>query len=216
MQSNLAIGFINHSISTDNFSFDGGIKFGYQYYFDKEALGVKQAYGMSASLYLGAGIPINGETYAKFIPQDPTDPQDASYIFKASYLPIKVGLDIKFLWDFLESGEHTLGLSAGVGYRFSYYKNTEAIWGNSYGEVAPEVNTSNAYDDMMIHAFLPQLGLHYYYGNHQFEINCKFGVTYSGATEGDMLRAFAGGDEIAYKIKIKSSDYLSLGYSYLF
>lgn len=217
MQSNRPSNFINHSITTNNFTFDGGIKLGYQHYFDKEALGIKQAYGISTNLSFGVGTPINGETYMTFIPQDPLDPQNFSYIFKASYLPIRVGLDVNFLWDFLQRGEHTLGLTVGLQYKFSYYKNTKAELGNSDGAISPEVNTSNAYDDIMLHSFVPQIGLHYYYGNHQFNINCKFGIGYSSEiTKGDMLKAFLGGDKLAYKMQIINPDYLSLEYSYRF
>lgn len=212
MQSDRPFGFINHTITTNNFAFDGGVKIGYQHYFDKEALGVKQAYGISTNLYIGVGTPINGETYMTLI-----SPQNFSYIFRASYLPIRTGLDVNFLWDFLQRGEHTLGLTVGLQYKFSYYKNTKAELANAEGATAPEVNTSNAYDDMMLHSFMPQIGLHYYYGNHQFNINCKFGIGYSSKIiRGDMQKAFAGGDELAYKMQIINSDYLSFGYSYRF
>lgn len=210
--------FIDNTINNNSPSFDGGIKLGYQYYFDKEALGIKQAYGIGIGLYIGAGIPISGETYATFNPQDPQDPnRGLSYILKSSYIPIRTGIDINFLWDFWEKGNHTLGLSAGFRYKFSYYKNTEAEWSNSRGEVASEVNADNSYEDLMIHSFIPKIGLHYYYDNHQFEITTSFGISYSSQNiREDMSALFGGGERIGYKTQIINSDYLSFGYSYRF
>lgn len=205
--------FVNNTKNNNSFSFDGGIKFGYQYYFDKEALGVKQAYGISASLYIGAGNPIEGETF-----QTLKDNPLASYIYKTSYIPIRTGIDINFLWDFWEKGSHTLGLSAGFQYKFGYYKNTKAEVINSLsGEKLTEVNSENAFTDLMIHSFVPKIGLHYYYDNHQFEITTSFGISYSSSNiRGDFSNAFAGGDTMGYKTQIINSDCLSFGYSYRF
>ncbi|RDU71488.1 hypothetical protein [Helicobacter brantae] len=204
-----------------NFSFNGGIKFGYQHYFDKEALGVKQAYGIGGSVCIGAGIPINNTIeYTQFNFQN----WEQTFKYNSQFLPINFGLDINFLWDFWESGEHTLGLSAGIGYTMNYYKsikndnNAQAV-GVVNGQPAQGDVFSQPLKDMISHNIYPQIGLHYYYGSHQFSLN--FRLDFGGienavkqdtsSSDGDLWNGIYN-----YDSAFISKDYLSLGYSYRF
>lgn len=196
--------------SVDNFAFDGGITFGYQHYF-----GESQKFGIGASLYIGAGIPTDGK-FAMGVEEFPLS--SAFYELNTSYIPIKTGFEVNFLWDFWENGEHTLGLIAGAMYRFTYLiaKDGEIIARDKVDNLNTNMGNIKI-SNQMIHTFAPQIGLAYNYGNHQFSLKYRFGgimTSSSGILSDDIV---IEGDNIGkVKTQIKASDYLSLGYSYLF
>ena len=175
-----------------SFAFDGGIKFGYQHYFTAE-------YGLRVSVYGGVGNPINIEMREKQefkpepVPGQPGGPKpdlqrpisgvpyiDYEALLQTSYLPIRFAVDIDFLYDFLERGKHTFGITAGVGYRFGYYLNQNGarFSGRAQDKYDPKNQQPPTYTNTMkelkmnnfaTHDLYPQVGIHYYYGNHQFE-----------------------------------------------
>ena len=87
-------------------------------------------------------------------------------------IPLTLGVEGNFLYDFLERGEHTLGLSLGLGVEVAYSKAVQANVKGSYSSLFfKEVLERNG----MSYALLsPKVGLHYYYGRHQFGMDMSF------------------------------------------
>lgn len=204
-----------------NFSFNGGINLGYQHYFDKEALGVKQAYGISTNLYFGVGIPNNNTLeYTQIVKNFGSQ----TFNYETSFLPIKLGFELSFLWDFLEKEEHTLGLTAGFGYRMSYFKslkntNNAQTIGNVKGNIVKGDIFNQTLNDMFSHNIYPLIGLHYYYGKHQFSLNLRLDFwNLNNQTKQDTSTQDGAvwNETFYYDTNINSQDYLSIGYSYRF
>ncbi len=198
------------SYGVDNFAFDGGITLGYQHYF-----GESQKFGIGTSVYFGAGNPVEGEFEMGL---DDFSIDLVSYQLNTSYIPIKTGIELNFLWDFWESGEHTLGLIVGAMYRFTYLfaKDGELIAQDRVDGTSVSMGKLKM-NNPIIHTFAPQIGLAYNYANHQFSLKYRFGGILASLS--DMLSDnVANGISIIGKVKtqIKTSDYLSIGYSYRF
>lgn len=198
--------------SFENFAFDGGLNVGYQHYFDKEALGVQKAFGIQADFYLGIGSPIENTLSYEYTKGYPT-------YYKTSFLPIKAGFDVNFLWDFWQSGEHTLGLKAGLGYRLSYFmslknsNNASNYWNGVY---------SQNFAGLLLNEFYPQIGLNYYFGSHQFSLTYRFGGMINSTSQVEKNKfdtVWANpllGESVYFETLITQSNYFSFGYSYRF
>lgn len=194
----------------DSFAFDGGITFGYQHYF-----GESQKFGIGTSVYLGVGNPIEGK-FGMGLENFPIDL--AFYQLNTSYIPLKMGFEVNFLWDFWESGEHTLGLIAGAMYRFAYLfaKDGEIIAQDNVDGTSVSLGSTKI-SNQMIHTFAPQIGLAYNYANHQFSLKYRFGGILASLSDTLNDNIVIMGDNIGVvKTQIKTSDYLSIGYSYRF
>ncbi|PAF51273.1 hypothetical protein [Helicobacter sp. 13S00477-4] len=76
-------------------------------------------------------------------------------------------MDVKYLWDFLEKGRHTLGLNVGVGYQADWYLNGK-------------LGSSNL-ETIFADGIYPVIGLHYYYKHHQFELMYRFGGIFANS-----------------------------------
>ena len=87
-------------------------------------------------------------------------------------IPLTLGVEGNFLYDFLERGAHTLGLSLGLGVEVAYSKAVQANIKGSYSSFFfKEAFERNG----MSYALLsPKVGLHYYYGRHQFGMDMSF------------------------------------------
>lgn len=205
----IGIGLIDTKLKKTNFSFDGGIKLGYQYYFDKEALGVQKAFGINTSVYIGAGNPLKETIFSQVLHSN------VYYGSESEYVPIKTRIEVSFLWDFWQKGKHTLGLSAGIGYGFAYYLSTKTSNNVLYDNQPHPDGESTKYSDVIINSFYPQIGLYYYYGNHQFSLNYRFSLEYSSNTQ--KVEFMSGVSDIGHiSTQISQNDHLSFGYSYRF
>ncbi|PAF52940.1 hypothetical protein BKH42_08590 [Helicobacter sp. 13S00482-2] len=197
-----------------NATFDLGLMGGYQHYFgDSKRHGIK----VSAHIYSGFGNDWkftwkdNAPDYSK---------DDGSFIVVTrtgtiSYVPIKFGFDVKYLWDFLQEGKHTLGLNVGVGYESDTYVNGKS----GFGEVFDNIFLNNVY---------PVIGLHYYCGHHQFELMYRFGgiLGQTGNQEvyyEEYIIPRADSDKTppligisSYDIKLLNQSYLTVNYAYRF
>ncbi|ANV98053.1 hypothetical protein BBW65_04210 [Helicobacter enhydrae] len=111
----------------------GGILAGYQYY-------VTQDFGMRALM------TIHDSTMASVQTQ--------------SVLPFWIGTEFDLLWDYFQEGNHTLGLSIGLGYNAEIYHNYLIN------------NQSLAFFTQ--HDLFPTFALHYYYDKHQIQIGYRF------------------------------------------
>ena len=129
-----------------NATFDGGLLLGSQRYFGQtQRHGIK----LSSHLYSGFGYSYTG------------------YGVDVSLIPIKVGSDLKYLWDFWDNKKHILGFNAGVGLQLDYYlgKFSYSIGNTRY---------ESEYDIIGL-GFYPTIGLHYIYNrHHQFELNYRY------------------------------------------
>ncbi|WP_156923047.1 hypothetical protein [Helicobacter pametensis] len=181
-------------------AFDGGVRLGYQHYF---GLGL----GLRGGVYVGVGNLTKGEISIS--------KTNASWMgFELEYLPIKTGVDLEAVWDFWEEGKHTLALSLGVGYRFSYFVKTRS---SNQGDIS---SIGLNFGDVMMHEIYPQLGLGYHYDRHQITLAYRFGdMMSSGRTSTTYtMREHSlqtlQSNEI--RTQITQDNYISLGYSYRF
>lgn len=184
--------------TTLSIGMDAGLVMGYQQYFDSE-----QKHGIKLSSHLYGGTPT--KTILEF--------QDIAANTEFQFIPVKVGADLKYLWDFFAQDNHTLGLSVGLGYELSYFISTDLQINNSMGK-----KITAKFDDMLIQNVYPTIGLHYYLENHQFEINYRFGGIQSASSS----KINHPKDNRGYplfdflKTAFRQSSYLSLNYTYKF
>ena len=81
-------------------------------------------------------------------------------------IPLTLGVEGNFLYDFFERGAHTLGLNVGLGFEVAYSKAVEASIKSPMKAI--EFFTEAFERNGMSYALLsPKVGLHYYYGHHQ-------------------------------------------------
>lgn len=182
---------------TTSIGADAGLVMGYQQYFDSE-----QKHGIKFSSHFYGGTPTKMILEFK---------NSANTEFQ--FIPIKVGADLKYLWDFFNQDNHTLGLSVGLGYELSYFISTDLQINNSMGE-----KITTKFDDMFIQNIYPTIGLHYYLENHQFEINYRFG----GIQSANSSKINNPKDNQGYPLfdfmqtTLSQSSYISFNYTYKF
>lgn len=138
-------------------SFNYGLKIGYQFY------GV-QNHGVRITGHLNMG------QYSVNTSEPSSTSSGISIDKKSSYFGLRYGIDLDYLFDFYNSESSTIGLSAGLGYEFANY-----IKGKT------DINFSGQSNDRVIgfnnspsgNGALINIGLHYYFENHQFEIGAR-------------------------------------------
>ncbi|RVZ04292.1 hypothetical protein EC514_07225 [Helicobacter pylori] len=203
--SNATDDLITYSHTSSNANFNMGVLMGYQHYF-----GATKRHGIKFSTHLYGGTPSAVSTNIDI------------YNSKvgANYTPLNFGLDIKYLFDFLnviKKNRHTLGLSVGFGWRMQYY----------FAKIDP-IKTmrsefiTNKPKDIFNHGFYPTIGLHYYLNHHQFEVNYRFGgtINYQSLTPSKIVAQngnFKG--EVLFSnfiTKATNSSYIAFNYTYLF
>ena len=176
----------NFRDDTTSPTFDGGLLFGWQKYFGQtQRHGIK----LSAHLYSGFGYSYTLRKQGK----------ESTH----TLIPIKVGADLKYLWDFWDNKKHILGFNVGGGYEFDYYlgkfspgRGDEARFGSQ--------------NSIASGGFYPTIGLHYIYNrHHQFELNYRFGGIFA------MLGAKNIFNDIR-RVNLYHFSYLTLNYAYRF
>lgn len=207
--------FYYGSQTTKSLTFDGGLKLGYQHYF-----GEKQSFGIRIGVYGGVGTQID-LTFQRRQANQRRQVNQIQEDFKNTYLPIKAGIDFDVLWDFFEKENHTLGLNVGVGYRFNYHlslKNTKNWISNAMIQPLLDKEFSNK----IAHDLYPQIGFHYYYDQHQFELNYRFGGIVGSLDVGGNRDYFktsetgGGMEESYFDTNFFNQSYLSFSYAYRF
>lgn len=193
--------------TASNTTFDLGLVGGYQYYF-----GDSQRHGIKVSAHIYSGFGSDWELSS-------IDPMtDEKVTASISYIPIKFGFDVKYLYDFLQRGKHTLGLNVGLGYEFDAYINGESKQ-DYFG-----FDDSENLDNIFLNDFYPVIGMHYYYGHHQFEMMYRFGGiidefgkkqvyynSYQIPGNSSSLTAIT-----SYNISLLNKSYLTINYAYRF
>ena len=131
------------------------------------------ALGFNIKAKLGAGLAMMDSAMkwwessaGSFLPPQGTEGATSLQI------PLTLGVEGNFLSDFLERGAHTLGLNVGLGVEVAYSKAVQANVKGSYSSLfLKEAFERNG----MSYALLsPKVGLHYYYGRHQFGMDMSF------------------------------------------
>ncbi|WP_104697007.1 MULTISPECIES: outer membrane beta-barrel protein [unclassified Helicobacter] len=204
-----------HDITS--FAFNTKIFGGYQKYFGKN-----ETFGFSVKGSFGTGF-LNYNLDNKSSIDDTGDiyEADPSSDLIANYVPISVGVEANFLYDFFQKAEHTVGLNVGVGYSFVYGVNTSMSLPN---EVTSEnfptfSNIYKTFTDKNIYYSLisPKIGIHYYYDRHQIEFNFSFDKAFG---ESKNINNFIYGSFGEEKLTIKTKpDYFytfNLSYAYRF
>lgn len=175
----------NFRDDTTSATFDGGLLLGWQKYF-----GQTQRHGIKLSVHLYSGF---GYSYT-------IGTNSNTHVL----IPIKVGADLKYLWDFWDNKKHILGFNAGAGYEFDYYlgkiSSRDARLSTGFGS---EYSITSG-------GFYPTIGLHYVYNrHHQFELNYRFGGIFA------MLGAKNIFNDIS-RVNLYHFSYLTLNYAYRF
>ncbi|PAF44840.1 hypothetical protein [Helicobacter sp. 11S02596-1] len=170
--------------------FEGGLVGGYQHYF-----GQTQRHGIKVSAHLYSGY--DAWKLNMF---------DRTNII--SYIPIKLGLDVKYLWDFWQiDKQQTLGLNVGLGYQFDYYTGGKGKEGNQ------------TFDSIFTSDFYPVVGLHYYLSRHQFELLYRFGGIFGMSSDKKRIYQKIDENDNYYnrlEVKLLTQSYLTFNYAYRF
>ena len=165
-------------------TFDGGLLLGWQKYFGQtQRHGIK----LSVHLYSGFGYSYTGGEFSN----------------THTLIPIKVGADLKYLWDFWDNKKHILGFNAGAGYEFDYYLGKFSAGIEYHTRFGSQNSIASG-------GFYPTIGLHYIYNrHHQFELNYRFGG----------ILAMLGTKNIfanTNRVNLYHFSYLTLNYAYRF
>ncbi len=169
------------AFANDQVSFDGGLLLGWQKYF-----GQTQRHGIKLSVHLYSGLGYTREIQT-----------NAYHVL----IPLKVGADLKYLWDFWDNKKHILGFNAGGGYEFDYYFGKYDVKGE-------REESFNSITSIASGGFYPTIGLHYIYNrHHQFELNYRFG---------GILAMLGTTNIFGRRTNITTYSYLTLNYAYRF
>lgn len=140
---------------------------GYQKYF-----GEKEILGFDVKVKGGIGLLSNLLTNQKTYYEDGTmEGRDPEMDMIFLYTPFSAGIEANFLYDFFQKDNHTLGMSAGLGYDFVYGVN---FYANKANTNEFTENFKNFLSNATLSLLSPKLGLHYYYKHHQFGLKLSF------------------------------------------
>ena len=133
------------------------------------------ALGFNIKAKLGAGLAMmdsvmkSWESSAgSFLPPQGTEGATSLQI------PLTLGVEGNFLYDFLERGAHTLGLNVGLGVEVAYSKAAQANIRSDFGLASFLLKEAFERNGMSYALLSPKVGLHYYYGRHQFGMDMSF------------------------------------------
>lgn len=153
----IAPGNTQYALGTkNNVSFNYGLKIGYQFYGTKN-------HGVRITGHFNMG------QYSLNASEDSTI-DGVSFDKTSSYFGLRYGIDLDYLFDFYNSENYALGFSAGLGYEFANYvkgKTDIKFSGKKTDNLATFENSPSG------NGALINLGFHYYFENHQFEIGVR-------------------------------------------
>ena len=129
-------------------------------------------------------------------------------------IPLALGVESNFLYDFFERGAHTLGLSLGLGFEVAYSKAVQAsIKKYSFSEFFKEAFERNG----MSYALLsPKVGLHYYYGHHQFGMDMSFDKVLNKSLFGLQIETPIANTMLEQTLSTKLNYFFTLGFNYAY
>lgn len=157
----------------DTLSLNNGLKLvlGFQRYSAQNS-----ALGFNIKAKIGLGFAqITNKMTKDVIPGGYVFPSaDESVV--TSYIPLTLGIEGNFLYDFFERGAHALGLSLGLGFELMHGIGLGNKFFYKEGQLAEYADVFNA--SSINHAIIsPKIGLYYYYGRHQFGLDVRFDKT---------------------------------------
>lgn len=191
-------------------SFNYGLKIGYQFY-------GTQNHGVRITGHLNMG------EYSLKTTDSSSFSDGSSADKKSSYFGLRYGIDLDYLFDFYNSQSSSIGLSVGLGYEFANYikGKTNISFSGKTSQQVVEFENSPSGNGATIN-----LGLHYYFEAHQFEIGAKlpfsvFGsndYNASGDTQSTMTKGAGSKDPspIYQNVKIIANASYHLSYTYRF
>lgn len=215
-------------------------QFGYQWYFT-------QTMGLRLKGYVGYSNyfkELRNESYTDTdtgyydsdtgnqISADFTSTRDTKVVINLDSHAIQYGVELAYIWDFLEKGKHTLGLDvAPIGFEASTYfpkfkfkgsGSTTYIWSGTgtnntgFPDTFTESDDRSASASFETHtklAYSASIGLHYYYNtNHQMFLSYKL-RTYSTTPTAKMKN---DDSTASTKISNVANHAILLGYAYKF
>ncbi|PAF53213.1 hypothetical protein BKH42_07105 [Helicobacter sp. 13S00482-2] len=206
IQKNLMLPSNEASLGTHyKTSFNYGVKIGYQFYGTPHH-----------GLRLGAHLNMGDYSLSM---EDGSQTTAGIYIEKkASYFALRYGMDMDYLFDFYNSLNTSLGLSAGVGYEFANYINGKTninFAGNGNGNLISFQNSlfgNGAYINV---------GLHYYFKKHQFAFETRLPFSVFGSdsysADGSTKAIPEKSSSFVYQnVKITANASYHFNYAYLF
>lgn len=157
-----------NELSSKTPSLNGGLILGYQYYFNQHV-----GFRLSAMVNVGTQAFIKAQKLTPAYPSGSV-PQTTTQIedLYQSYIPIQGNVDIKLLATVYEKEVHSFGLSAGLGYAIDWYVVQKA--NADAGTAGALENLLQKPNNILNQGLYPEIGIYYYYGSHQFEINYRF------------------------------------------
>ncbi|ANV98663.1 hypothetical protein BBW65_07565 [Helicobacter enhydrae] len=210
----LKLNQLNPSGNQQKLVYSGGLLLGYQHYFN-------QNNALQTQIFVGSGFPVKYVAKDSREDQNPSggshqDKYQASELRTETIPIVKTNVEIVYLLDFLNQGEHTLGLNLGGGYQLDFYLRKMVYYGEIHG-FKGDLFSSSA--NSLTHTFYPKVGLHYYYGRHQFNVDYHFGGILSGkevefANTKKIIEKYSA-SSLSYTIQTIPS-YASFSYSYRF
>lgn len=186
-------------------SFNYGLKVGYQFY------GV-QNHGVRITGHLNMGqYSVHTSDTSSVSAEIGTDK-------KSSYFGLRYGIDLDYLFDFYNSESSTIGLSAGLGYEFANYVKgkTDINFSGKANEHIIGFENSPSGNGALIN-----VGLHYYFEGHQFEIGARLPFSVFGSNNynasGDAQSMTPKANDLVYQnVKIIANASYHLSYTYRF
>lgn len=144
--------------------------------------------------------------------ENPTDGQT----IVENFVPLSVGIEANFLYDFYEEGKSVVGLNLGLGYEFVHTFNTGVKFDSRLNEPFLSMY-GGLFDKREMNYFLltPKVGLHYYYDRHQIGIDVRFSkVLNIDAPTVKRVKTEAYDGQSMFRAEL--SDFLAFGLNYAY
>lgn len=208
-------------------SLDIGLLLGYQHYFN-QYVGLRISgmihTGGKAQFKYSKVIPATKIQEAQKSPRTFARPRNTTkqaipattiQDIAQTYYPIKANTDLKVLVDIFTKDKHSVGLNVGIGYEIEWLVvgDASAEVGDNSSSLKKLIQKPTSLTDSTIY---PTIGLHYFYGKHQFELEYKF-AEYAFVRKSNQWNFNTGKPAgISTTTKFSTKNSLSLNYIYRF
>lgn len=200
---------ITRDFDTKSFATTPLLVLGYQKYFGED-----KKMGFDVRAKLGVGYFYSNNLFKKmsYYPgvadadKDIVDYDKGAYL-KFDSISYKIGIEANYLYDFLETDNYTLGLNAGIGAGviYSQVKNGSGYFYAEDGKFNFG-QSGLSFFSRPYYNISPKIGMHYYYGKHQFNLDFSMDILSHSKTTAEKEKYFGN----LYNF------YANLGYTYRF
>lgn len=200
-----------NELSSKTPSLNGGLILGYQYYFNQHV-----GFRLSAMVNVGTQAFIKAQKLTPAYPSGSV-PQTTTQIedLYQSYIPIQGNVDIKLLATVYEKEVHSFGLSAGLGYAIDWYVVQKA--NADAGTAGALENLLQKPNNILNQGLYPEIGIYYYYGSHQFEINYRFSeFSFLGDKFNNWIFNIGNNSNLDTQTRFLKTNEITLSYLYRF